>query len=379
MGFKKLIRNHWFSIAVILIAIGLSVISVCYAWNLSKKTKDIEEKRAIYQLAITAIAASVGIGTIINSTRSASIAAESIQLTRDKEIRGQSSRLIGSVSLNQFKISPPTYNDEFYYHPLETFRNHQKSNNSKTKSYEQLTQETLEFIESKSKMHVNSINYFRLLNIGEGASLNIEYSFEFVNKDKFEAFDLYLNNRKKSHIYDHKFPSYDISVLKSNNSFSIKVNDNLLSSYIKNFNNNNNYNLLVSQDIASFKNSEVIQYIDFLKPNEEIMLPIPYEFVILSKQYIISSYYTKMNNDGLIPDIFLPGISHLIYGKKIKPLGKVRVLYNDEAITKSNKKKELYFNLSLKEESILKQDDELNFYLEVTPAQKNDIKLKTAK
>lgn len=103
------IKAHWFSVITILIVLILSLLAIYYAIEYSGKAKDASEKRSIFQLAITAIAASVGIGTIINSTRSASISAESIRVTKEKEQREQSPHILAlSVSL-KIPLSAPMY------------------------------------------------------------------------------------------------------------------------------------------------------------------------------------------------------------------------------------------------------------------------------
>ena len=376
---KQWFKTHWFSTTVILVSVTLSCLSAYYAWNFSKSTKDVEEKRAIFQLAITAIAASVGIGTIVNSARSASISAESMKLTKEKDIREQSSHLVVSSTLTKFGVSPPMYNNEYVYSPSgihSKFSNELKEELSEGEQeyvvVEESAMRTVDALILERLFKDKPLNQMNIINIGKGASINLEISFEFLNKKDFHEYSAITENKAAQPVGVAFYPSYDLSVSQNEKNYSIEIVDNTVLYYLKYINSYHYQTGFYHEVNLFFENSKAIKYTDFLKPQDSISFPIPNEFTILCKHYAIVHYYKKLNKSKRINSFVLPNIQHLISSETIKPLGRLIIKYYEEKMVKENyyedlKKKEIRFDIKLKDDSISVEDTDLNFYLEVTP------------
>lgn len=60
------------------------------------------------------IAAYVGIRAVRNSTKSVDIATESIRVSKEKELREQSSHIIVASIIDKFPFNAPFYKQKFY-------------------------------------------------------------------------------------------------------------------------------------------------------------------------------------------------------------------------------------------------------------------------
>lgn len=389
--FKRWLIKNWINVLLFIFVICVAFISIRYAQKYTASAKTTNDIRSIWQLAITAIAASVGIGTIINSTRSASIAAESMRVTKEKESREQSSHLIVSSALTKFGVSPPMYENEFEYSPpgifsafFESIRNKYDEEETEYIVIEESAERTIRALRSKRLIKDNPFNHMRILNIGKGSCINLEISFEFMNKKDFKDYNVSLESDISTPQGTSFYPSYDLSVLKNEKIFSIEIIDNAVNHYLKLFNNENLQSNLFKMANFTFENSNQIRYVNFINSKDEIIYKIPNDYMILCKHYAILHYYKKLNEIGKISSFVYPNIEHLILSDNIKPLGRLTIKYYDEEMVKENyyqdlKKKEIKFDLVIKDESISLEDSNLNFYLEIIPVPVKVTQSKTKK
>lgn len=372
----KSIRKTSVLYFVIPICLVIIAFILWYGYPFKKFTN---QNLKVYQLALTAFAATVGIGTVVNSTRSASSAAESVRVTKEKERREQSSHLVVSSTLTKFSISPPMYNNEYKYSPPSLNSDIVLSLGEQYKKEEQnysLTEDNIKRIimslRNERLSKDKPVNQIKILNIGKGSSINLEVSFEFINKEEFDEYEVSIENDVLNPISATFKPSYNLTVFKNKQTFSINIVDNIVSHYL-NFINDKNYHSGYYHEVNFvFENTQSIKYIDFAKSQDEISLPIPNEFMILCKHYAIMYHYKKLYEIGKISTLVLPNVKHLISTRSIKPLGRLTIKYYDEEMVKENyykdlKKKEIRFDIELKEDSILVENTDLNFYLQVTP------------
>ncbi|WP_215085566.1 hypothetical protein [Exiguobacterium sp. s78] len=387
---KGWIKTHWFATLVISISAILVILSAYYALDFAKDAKEISDKRAIYQLGVTAIAASVGIGTILNSTRSASIAAESMKLTKDKELREQSSHLVASSQLSSSKMSPPMYKDTHIYSPAKYLAQPltdviyppQQTLESYNESVVNF-KKSLMSIQAEQINEESKLNTLHLLNIGKGVCLNLEYNFKFMNKDEFDNYSVQYDTDKQGE-YDvvapATYPSYDLFVEQNKEYLRVIIVDHTIS-YLA------DQVLLESNEIehystlhVSFVYLDQTTHIPFLEPGKDVHLPIPNEFMVLCKHYLIMSSYKKQESKLPISKYVKASIQHLIEGKAISPLGEIRISYMDEEDVRARNKdpirKELVFRVNIKDASIYRNGDDIHFYLEFTPISKEPQKTK---
>ncbi|WP_373954472.1 hypothetical protein QNN95_07370 [Exiguobacterium acetylicum] len=359
MKFKNWIRNHWFSIAVIFIAVGLSVLSVYYAWDLSKRTKDIGEKRAIYQLAITAIAASVGIGTIINSTRSASIAAESVRLTREKDLREQSSHLIVVSPIGGFPIDLPHYTSRLS-HELDVKRNDIPNG---------LLYRKMDAVQ-KVRLHPYMSNVdFTLVNSGKGACLNLEYEFRITNVEKFYNYVFKFDDEDVL----KDFVSYAFEIKEFNNSFfKVDIINGWMRKAIINLVENIEVAHEESKDSYNIKRSSINRYHEIVVSEEHLKLNIPTSFIILCRQYLLVNYLKSLIKEIYKNKNIPEDLKSVLNHEAIKPEAEIRLAYHDESDIRngnydfSKKTVELH-SLRLVELNDYDVENEISYFLEISP------------
>ncbi|RJO94960.1 hypothetical protein D3D03_16010 [Exiguobacterium sp. RIT452] len=363
---------------VIPICLAIVIFILWYGYPFKKFTN---QNLKVYQLALTAFAATVGIGTVVNSSRSADTALKSIELATKKESREQSSHLIISSTLTKFGVSPPMYENEFEYSPSGLFSAFYKSIKDKYEEedketeyivIEESAEKTVRTLRSKKLIQDNPFNHMGILNIGKGSCINLEISFEFMNKEDFKDYSVSLKRDTSTPQGTSFYPSYDLNVLKNEKIFSIEIIDNAVKHYLKLFNNENLQTGAFTKANFTFENSKQIRYVNFINSTDEIVYKIPNDYMILCKHYAILHYYKKLNKVGKIPSFVYPNIEHLILSDVIKPLGRLTIKYYDEEVVKENyyhdlKKKEINFDIVIKDESISLEDRNLNFYLEIIP------------
>ena len=379
---KRFMAKHWINALLLLFVGTITWFSIQYAKQYSASAKTTNDIRAIWQLAITAIAGSVGIGTIINSARSASTAAESMRVTKEKEKREQSSHLIASSSLNHFSISPPMYKNETDYKPTAKIAKYlekivEKDEPNDHEEYNIAARESFQLTSTDMRedriLTTDIINNLKIINIGKGVAINLEYSFDFINIDEFKDYKAISKNEEFNVVGASQYPSYNISVSKGDSLFVIEITDKILLYYAEELEMENHTIDYHSRANLVFEGYQNKSYLDYLKSGSEELLPIPNEFMILCKHYAMTIYYQKLNYNKKLSEFFKPNLKHIFTKKVIKPIGKAKIhYYNEEEIRDKSigerKKEELIFDLHVKEESIFKQNDKLHFYLEVIPS-----------
>lgn len=372
------LNKHKFSTFVIIMSLTLSILSAYYAWDLAKDTKDIDVKRSIYQLGVTAIAASVGIGTIINSTRSASVAAESMKVTKNKEVREQSSHIIPLSSIGYFPLIAPFYKENFNY-MLDRF-NASVEQNLINKSYKE-GHEILEEFENERKEYLDSFqsNRFdllddnfvvKLVNIGKGSCVNLEYTFEFTNIQEFIGYKIDPNyDLISKSVYGNAKPiSYSIEITSE---LELKFKDQYLEKFIdeeykewRSLGNGTEYNYKIQKN-------HVTEYTNIVKPSEEIDIYLPDEFLMLCRHYMNIKYLNHEQNNGRFEFEKNKGyLKDWLVSKTIKPIGELKISFFEESLIRagkidSNKRTELTYRVSLKDIEVKFKNDEVRYYLEI--------------
>ncbi|WP_215085570.1 hypothetical protein [Exiguobacterium sp. s78] len=373
---------------VIPICLAIVIFIIWYGYPFKKFT---DQNLKVYQLALTAFAATVGIGTVVNSSRSADIAVKSMELATKKESREQSCHLILSSSLTQFDLSPPMYENDFSYSPLkiihETFKKVESAYDEETTKYkinEESAKKTVKSLSSKKIKRKISSNHMRILNIGKGAGVNLEISFEFLNLKDFANYQATSDEVNSTYFGEGSYPYYDLSIINSGSIYVINVADNFVRNYQQLFNSENHEKILFPEIDLEFKDERKTKYIDFVNPHNEIEFAIPNEYMILCKHYALVYRYKKLYEENKIPFTVLPNVQHLISSNIIKPLGRLSIKYYDEEMVrekyyKNLHKKEVQFDLSIKNESIISEDQKINFYIEIIPVPLIETPSKTKK
>ncbi|WP_373954468.1 hypothetical protein QNN95_07360 [Exiguobacterium acetylicum] len=383
----NIIRKSSVLYIVIPICLTIVIFILWYGYPFKKFT---DQNLKVYQLALTAFAATVGIGTVVNSSKSTELSRKSIKMTQDKESREQSSHLVFSSQISTFKMSPPMYKEDHVYSPNTyvetTLHDLIYSLYDSPESYSELKKEfkkSLISIQEERIDEESKLNTLHLLNIGKGVCLNVEYNFEFVNLDEFNYYSV-LYDVDKQGDYDvvapTKYPSYDLSVEKRKGYLKITTMDHTVN-YLAGqalMNEDEKYHYSVLD--ANYVSSDQITYIPFIKPGKNVHLPIPNEFMVLCKHYSIMSLYKRQDSKSRISSFVRPTIQHLIEEEAISPIGKITISYLDEEDVKlkgnMSIRKKLILMVVIKDSSIYRHGENIQFYLEFTPAPKIQSKTK---
>lgn len=376
---KKLLiylKTNKFSVGVIFLSLILSILSGYYAWELAKETKEVDVKRSIYQLGVTAIAASVGIGTIINSTRSASIAAESIKVTKEKELREQSSHLIPLSKIGHFPLVAPFYKEDFEY-MLDRFDRKVKEKIIEDSEWSALSIENFEYEKNDylKSFRTNSFTLsnnnvsLKLVNMGKGSCVNLEYAFNFLNIHKFKGYEV--------------MPDYEILPPTTHEymkpiAYSIKVTDDLELEfndlYFEKFINQESIEWRIengSDFNYKMRMLNVTEYESIVKPQGEVDIYIPDDFLMLCRHYMNTKYLDHEKNNSVVKDRIKA--SYLMDWDKhepIKPIGELKISFFEENLIRTgeidpNKRRELTYRVSLKDTETKFTKDGIRYYLEV--------------
>lgn len=340
------------------IAIIISMLFYGYPY-----TEITEQKLRIYQLAITALAATVGIGTVANSTKSARISAESIEITKDKELREQSSHLVPVSPVGEFQYFAPNYktikknynlfNEKDGYHIVSTYIDDLITNRY---SPEELSEFNI-----------------KLMNVGKGACVNLEFSFKILNlhelgdysySNKADELKNILPTQYALKAYADRSSEGEDFIILNFKDFNIEKSLERFSDFIdepEEF----------SESIFPIKYSVTKRYIDVIEPQSELLISIPSDFIILCKQYLIATDRRtnvllregNYNNENSIP---------------ISPLAEITLSYHDESLIRlgellPNKKTIYKYTISPKDIRDLGSHFDLPFYLEINhlPRQSN--------
>ena len=388
--FKGWIKTHWFATLVISISAILTLLSAYYAWDFAKDAKKISDKRAIYQLGVTAIAASVGIGTILNSTRSASIAAESMRVTKDKEKREQASHLIPLSKIDYFPLNAPFYIKKFNYlvynfskstreniHPAATTNgvNDRHMFDVERKSY-------IETITNNRFMQDDSDFPISLVNVGKGSCVNLEYSFEFSNLEEFSKYSIKPDVSLLHPGISEQMKPLIYSMIISDN-FELKFKDLYLDRFI-----DGEYTEWREEGQGTdfnyqMKKHHVIEYENIVKPNQQINIQLPDEFLMLCKHYVNMTYlYDRLEKDQLVQGAENEYFEEWGKDKYIKPFGLLNISFFEESLIRTGEmnpdmKTELTYSVTLKDIQVKTRHQDIRYYLEINLS-KSETKKKRA-
>jgi len=322
--------------------------------------------RPLLNLNTDDITVTVGIGTVVNSTRSAKTAAESIKLTKEKETREQSSHLIvmslvekihfnlpystvpSDLSLFDYKIKYDTQDSDLINRFVDVVKKYKEYNYN----------------------HKENIHKFKLFNSGKGSAVNLEYTFNFKNLSKFHGYYLSL----PLPVVHLGMEPYSLKIKKTSTSKTIIDFQNL---YIKEemLGLEAHINKIRSLSMTEFYADEnsFKMYFDIVKPQDDIELFIPNEFIILCKHFL---NVKKLQKDLNIVIKNFHGESYLELEKfrnhsPIMPIGEINLTYYDESLIRSGeydsqKVNELKYTVKIKE--IYTDSNKVDMYLEVNLA-----------
>lgn len=372
--------------------ITLSSFAIYFAIKYTGKAKSTDEVRSIWQLAITAIAGSVGIGTIINTTRTASMSSESMRVTKEKEIREQSPHLIALSESLKIPLTAPMYKEflqdeypdttylnkhtkDFYKH-LNEVREKNKNNpsillNRNMEALEEYEKSVELFSAYMNKVISNKIkfrdaeHFISVVNSGKGTAVNIEYEFIFENYKKFSGYQ--FSSILKHPAYKD-IPKYSISVeeIKQNGMTPyFKMVDGHLTNDVSRL------SAYRGADEAYYPiGDDHTIYLNVISSGESHNFPVPIAFSVLAKHYMICKYF-KEEYTLVFSDFSKETIETYINAKPIMPEGKIIIRYTDDEVARTNPNKknkiELIYKVQLKETTLDFFENVIsNVYLEVS-------------
>lgn len=322
------------------------------------------------------IAAYVGIRAVVNSSKSAALAAESMRVTKEKELREQSSHLIVTSIIDKFPFNPPLYKEKFLYDlPDESTGVRLRI---KTLPENELEEQIKEFILKTrlefattilEKRYIPESNQHKIniINNGKGSCVNLKYEFSFENISDFVNYSIPYPESRIA--ITTMYPNYQLSVSEMSKFYEISISDNQILDYLDSTHLEKPFVSIYSgKDYYYYKNQKNIEYKSYLKPSEGMENSIPNEFMILCKHYAIQ-YYLK-NNDSLY-SLVKDRVQPLIENPLIKPKGKITVSFYDESLIRTGEyspeqRTFLEYEVELKDEAIKKTiDNDIIFYLEV--------------
>ena len=331
------------------------------------------------------IAAYVGIRAVVNSSRSARlssesvrISAESMRVTKEKETREQTSHIIPLSNIGYFPLVAPFYKEKFDY-MFDRFNRAVKmgiEDKIPKEGYE-----ILQKFEDEREQYVKAFqnNRFdllddnftiKLVNMGKGSCVNLEYTFEFTNIEEFKNYRIKSDYKLLSKsVYGYSKPiSYSIEVTPE---LELKFKDQHLERFIDEeypgwrlFGDGIEYNY-------EMKKNHVTEYANIVKPSDEIDVYLPDEFLMLCRHYMNIKYLIHEQNNSRFE--FEKNTGYLkdwLTSKIIKPIGELKISFFEESLIRageidSNKRTELTYRILLKDIEIKFKNDEVRYYLEV--------------
>lgn len=357
--FRGSIRKNSFSIGLVFTITVISIAIICYASYQASGESVTSEKRATFQLAATCIAIAIGIGTILNTSRSAGIAAESVRLTREKDIREQSSHLIIVSPVGGFPIELPQYLSKIST-DLDTKR-YGISNGNLFKSINDAQN-------SKLQSSMSNVE-FTLANSGKGACLNLEYEFTITNVQEFQGYSFKFDDQDVL----KEFTSYAFEINKSNSS-SLELE--ILNGWMR------KGLIHLGQDIKSaydgstdsyvIKRGGIKRYHEIITSGSDIKLNIPTSYIILCRQYLLVNHLKllvkKVYKDKDIPDELKFVLDH----EAIMPKANIRLMYHNENDLRNgnydfDKKTVELHSVKLVQLEDYDVKDEIPYFLEISP------------
>lgn len=323
------------------------------------------------------IAAYVGIRAVRNSTKSVDIATESIRVTKEKELREQSSHLIVTSIVDKFPFNAPLYKEKLLHlipdesEGVTEIRGKFPEGGFEQPVVEFISKTRLDYATKiLEKRYISGVDLhtINIMNNGKGSSVNINYEFTFENISDFVDYQILYPKEKNS--ITSMYPSYQLKVLEMKKFYEISISDNHLLEYLDPTNLEKPFVSHYSKkDYRYYKNQENIEYKSYLNPTDKIEVAIPNEFMILCKHYVIQYFYK--NNIGSIHSLVKDRAQPLIDSPLIKPRGKITVSFYDESLIRTGEyspeqRTVLEYEVGLKDEAIKRiNNNEISFYLEV--------------
>ncbi len=339
----------WFVIPVFVVVI---VPTLLYTRPLLNLTSD---DITIYKFAITVLGVTVGIGTVVNSTRSAKISAESMNLTKEKELREQSSHLVPVSPVGEFQYLVPNYkkidkfkdllSEENGYHAVSAYIDQLRLNRYKP--------------EELSEFNI------KLMNVGKGTCVNLEFSFKILNLHEFDqySFSNAIDELKSILPTQYTLQAYADKSSEGEDYIILNFDDFVIEKSLERFPGFVDELKEFSESIVSIKNSSTKRYIDVIEPQSELLITIPSDFIILCKQYLIS---TDQRANALLRDVSCP----VENSPPVIPVGEITLSYHDESLIRLGEllpgKKTVYkYTIAPKDIRDLDSHFDLPFYLEI--------------
>ncbi|WP_373954465.1 hypothetical protein QNN95_07355 [Exiguobacterium acetylicum] len=324
------------------------------------------------------IAAYVGIKAVRNSTKSVNIATESIRVTKEKELREQSSHPIILSLIDNFPYVAPLYKRKVLYNfPSES------SEHSQTRvKYGELTtlkklyekqdrdQDIAFLLRLKNELYsqFENGNHLKVINTGKGSCVNLEYEFSFSNLEKFNGY-IVTYPMAKEVMRSSIIPSYELKVKRYNKFYELAVIDNHLIDFIDKLYEDPVYKSSELEKTLKITSKSTFRNYSYLGAGENLSVPLPNEFVILSKHYAISNILkNKVENNEMYSSI-IPSIEPLIKSDPVKPIGIVTLTFYDESLIRtgeysSNERTKMIYKVMINENAIRFNEDEFEMNLE---------------
>lgn len=328
---------------------------------------DVDVK--IYQLAITVLGVTVGIGTVVNSARSAKMSTESIKLTKEKDLEEKSSHLI-VLSLNgEFSYNSPMYSQEVVYdfpsyYPLIEFLSSESQINKNQKASSKEVINHIKILRQHMYQDAKDNHCIVIHNSGKGIAVNLEYNFLFKNAEEFIGYnflnnkDFYINNSFENMVFNYQLGIYQHS---ESEQFIVMADKQIQREMKKN-------PIFSEKDISEESihlikiNKHYQKYNNILLSKEKICFPIPNSFMILCKHYILyKNLFEKQDDNSQINNVYNPPPI---------PQGEISITFSDESKIRSGKyssshRSKLTYKVFLKELPFPISNGNIEFYLEI--------------
>lgn len=332
----------------------------------------------IYKFAITILGVTVGVGTVINSTRSAKTAAESMEITKRKDIREQSSHPIVLSLIENFPYSAPLYKQKIIYNfGDETTPSVEAGSLARNK--DDLNEATRKIVRNVRLKYVDQLNQslydqnniensLKIKNVGKGSCTNISYKFDFMNMNQYDNYK--VSAPVDTDGFFVALPSYQMEVKKIYDEYEIAVIDNHIKNYLDFVELEEPYKSSKVRKIIRFKDQDLVRNYSFLEADGQLDIPIPNEFVIMCKHYVIVNIIKNRVKNGEIFSSLLPSIKPLLEVENIKPTGLITLSYYDESLIRSTEyyledKTHLVYSISVNDDATTYDLDSFDMYLEV--------------
>ncbi|MER2009336.1 MAG: hypothetical protein ABS939_17945 [Psychrobacillus sp.] len=358
-----------------MILVSVFLLGVIIIFNLSKGDMNFFFESMKFLFSV--VAAYVGIRAVRNSTKSVDIATESIRVTKEKELREQSSHLIVASIIDKFPFNAPLYKEKNSHiipdesEGVTAIREKFPAGGFEKPVVDFISKTRLNYankILENRYISESDLHKINIINNGKGSSVNIMYEFTFENISEFIDYQIPFPIERNS--ITAMYPSYQLKVIEMNKFYVISISDNHLLDYLDPTNLEKPFvSYYSSRDYHYYKNRKNIEYKSYLNPTDKMEVTIPNEFMILCKHYVIQYFYK--NNIDSIYSLVKDRVQPLIDSPLIKPKGKITVSFYDESLIRTGEyspeqRTVLEYEVGLKDEAIKKiNNNEISFYLEV--------------